>query len=375
MSIRWISILCATWVVGAGLVFAQEEPAPQALDATIEQSPAEPNLATPALDDPPVSTDTMAAPVEPEPPTADPIADTAPVAASPQSVASAATSLPGPVTPAGHDERVRSIFILVSAVVLITTLIAIIVILLKRGRESRQEQRRYVADAFLRDVGGSTSQGMYKLGIKPIMLGRVGGKDTEFLDYIVVPSATIGRRHALIEFKDFGYWIMDQGSINGTFVNDRPVSAEMRLKHGDRIRLHKLEFEFVMPEVGESSVTVLAQDGARAGVAATASSSVQSDFVLDPEPDSVPFAGGDDLDELRESVESDEATLVPVSSSLDIPAGGSNDETLIPASGGAAETDETLLPAANGVERGKSKSSRNGNGKKGDEVFDITGGD
>jgi len=223
----------------------------------------------------------------------------------------------------------------------------------------------------LRDVSASTTQGMYKLGIKPVMLGRVGGKDTEFLDYIVIPSATIGRRHALIEFKDFGYWVMDQGSINGTFVNDRLVSSEVRLKHGDRLRLHKLEFEFVMPELGESGVTVLAPDGVRPVAAAAAPAPVQSDFVLEPEPD----AGDGDLDALRESVESEEATLLPASSPQPGQAAGSDDETLLPASGGAVAEEETLLPASGGAERGRGKSSRNGKSKNGDDVFDITGGD
>lgn len=373
MEIRWISILFATLVACAGLVHAQDEPGSPVPGTTTDQQQVAPDSATPPVDEPPVIPDAVAAPGEP----GSPAPDTAPVAVEPPPGSPATIPAPGPVSTAGQDDRIRSMFILVSAVVLISTLIAIIIILLKRGRESRQEQRRYVAEAFLRDISGSTTQGMYKLGNKPIMLGRVGGKDTEFLDYIVVPSATIGRRHALVEFKDFGYWIMDQGSINGTFVNDRPVSAEVRLKHGDRIRLHKLEFEFVMPEVSESSATVLAHDGVRAGAAATAASA-QADFILDPEPEqeAVPADGADDLDALRENVESDEATLLPVSSSLATPAGGSNDETLLPAGSGAAAADETLLPGSGGAERvdPKSKSSHNGKDKKGDDIFDITGG-
>jgi pSer/pThr/pTyr-binding forkhead associated (FHA) protein len=89
------------------------------------------------------------------------------------------------------------------------------------------------------------------------MLGRVAGKDTDHLDYLVIPESTIGRRHSLIEYKDYAYWIIDQGSINGTFVNDRAVTSEVRLKHGDVIRLHKIEFEFVMPEMEDSGMTVI----------------------------------------------------------------------------------------------------------------------
>ncbi len=87
------------------------------------------------------------------------------------------------------------------------------------------------------------------------MLGRVAGKDSENLDFIVIPETTIGRRHAVIEYKDYAYWIIDQGSINGTFVNNIPVTSEVRLKQGDIVRLHKFEFEFSIPDLDEAGMT------------------------------------------------------------------------------------------------------------------------
>ncbi len=406
MSIRWISIVLAAVVIGVGAVRAQESPSAPVSDAVVEQQLPMPDMADPGFTGPPAATDTTASGITPADTTAPdtvtsdtgspdtgtletstmaagvPAAVTESLATeSVTATESLVTDTPPPATvvpavssPAptvSSDDRIRSTFILVSAAVLIATLITIIIILLKRSRQSRAEQRQYAAEAYLRDVSGSTSQGMYKLGSKPVMLGRVGGKDTEFLDYVVVPSATIGRRHALIEFKDFGYWIMDQGSINGTFVNDRLVSSELRLKHGDRIRLHKLEFDFVMPEVAESGVTVLAHDGVRAGASVAAAAPAASDFVLEPEAYPAPIVGGDEMDELRDSVESEEATLLPLSSTLPGSAGATNDETLLPAGGGAADVEETLLPAARAGSEGKSKSSRNGGD---DEIFDITKG-
>lgn len=377
MSTRWINILFPALVACTGMVHAQDEPAPSVESTMFEQQPAAPETATPAGDMQPATQDTVAAPDNP----GSSASDTAVTPVESQQMAPAAIPTTGPVATPGNDDRLRSMFILGSAVVLVVTLVIIIVLLVKRGREGRQGERRYVAEAYLRDISGNTSQSMYRLGSKPVMLGRVGGKDTEFLDYIVVPSATIGRRHALIEFKDFGYWIMDQGSINGTFVNGRPVSAEVRLKHGDRIKLHKLEFEFVMPEVGESSATVLAHGVASAGTPAAAAASAGSDFVLDlePEQDSGAPADGGDLEQLRESVESEEATLLPGSSSLPAPAPDSGEETLLPAGGGAAggagTPDETLLPASGTDGRGDAGSGRAGQGKKKDEFFDITGGD
>lgn len=155
-----------------------------------------------------------------------------------------------------EEEQLRSMMILVALAVLIIAVI-IMVLMLIRGSRRKGEESEYAQEAFLNDINGYTSQATYKLGNMPTMLGRVAGTDMEHLNYIVIPQTTIGRRHALIEYKDFAYWIIDQGSINGTFVNDQMISSETRLKHGDRIRLHKYEFEFVMPEMVDAGMTVI----------------------------------------------------------------------------------------------------------------------
>ncbi|MEE9160411.1 MAG: VWA domain-containing protein [Gammaproteobacteria bacterium] len=158
--------------------------------------------------------------------------------------------------PADESERKRSILILVALAVLILAVIAMVLMLL-RGSKSKSLDEETAQEAYLNDIHGITKQATFALGNKPTMLGRVAGKDTEFLNYFVIPETTIGRRHSLIEYKDFSYWIIDQGSINGTFVNDKPVTSEVRLKHGDIIRLHKIEFEFVIPEMADSGMTVI----------------------------------------------------------------------------------------------------------------------
>ncbi|MCK5499154.1 MAG: VWA domain-containing protein [Gammaproteobacteria bacterium] len=159
--------------------------------------------------------------------------------------------------PADESERKRSMLILVALAVLILAVIAMVLMLL-RGSKSKSLDEETAQEAYLNDIHGITKQATFALGNKPTMLGRVAGKDTEFLNYYVIPETTIGRRHSLIEYKDFSYWIVDQGSINGTFVNDKPVTTEVRLKHGDIIRLHKIEFEFVIPEMVDSGMTVIA---------------------------------------------------------------------------------------------------------------------
>ena len=55
---------------------------------------------------------------------------------------------------------------------------------------------------------------------------------------IVLPFAKISRQHARIEKRDFGYWIVDLGSRNGTFVNGEPIGADgARLVGGGKIVL------------------------------------------------------------------------------------------------------------------------------------------
>lgn len=162
-----------------------------------------------------------------------------------------------PVQVENEDAKMRSTILIIAVSVMIIALIAILILLMRRNKSSSNAQEAPVHEAFINDIHGLTDKGTYKLGSRPVMIGRVAGKDTDHLDYIVIPQTTIGRRHALIEYKEFAYWIVDQGSINGTFVNDKAITAETRLKHGDRIRLHKFELEFSVPEMADDGMTVI----------------------------------------------------------------------------------------------------------------------
>ena len=192
------------------------------------------------------------------------------------------------------DSDQKQLLILVSLAVLILAVIALVFLFLRSSR-SKSHDEETAQEAYLNDIHGITGQASFALGNKPTMLGRVAGKDTEYLNYFVIPETTIGRRHSLIEYKDFSYWIIDQGSINGTFVNNRAVTSEVRLKHGDMVRLHKVEFEFVMPEMADSGMTVIsntviASQGAPSSEAATlvpgsSPSATGSDDIDLPDPD------------------------------------------------------------------------------------------
>jgi hypothetical protein len=168
------------------------------------------------------------------------------------------------VVPPAEPQTDKMLLALVALGVLILGVIAVVVVVKRRAPMAvapgaaavpAKDEDDYVPQAFLNDLQGNTGSSRHTLGAKPSMLGRVGGSDSH-LQYIVINQTTVGRRHALIEYKDFCYWIIDQGSVNGTFVNGEKITEGHRLKHGDRVRLHKCEFEFLMPEVADAGKTI-----------------------------------------------------------------------------------------------------------------------
>ena len=58
---------------------------------------------------------------------------------------------------------------------------------------------------------------------------------------VFIPDAAISRRHARIEQKPDGLFLVDNGSANGTFLNDHPVTRAA-LKEGDRVRIGRTLF-------------------------------------------------------------------------------------------------------------------------------------
>ena len=155
------------------------------------------------------------------------------------------------------DESTSFPTILISAILILFLLLAALLFLVvQRKGFSKSVKDEPFQEAYLNDLQGKTEKKAHMLDERPKMIGRVSGKDTEHMDYIVVNESTISRRHALIEYKDYSFWIIDQGSSNGTFINNERINNEFRLKHGDKIRLHNCEFEFIVPEMDESDETI-----------------------------------------------------------------------------------------------------------------------
>ncbi len=61
---------------------------------------------------------------------------------------------------------------------------------------------------------------------------------------IFLDDVTVSRRHAVLVHRDGGFFIEDQGSLNGTYVNRRRIeSAE--LEDGDELQIGKYRLVFL----------------------------------------------------------------------------------------------------------------------------------
>lgn len=81
-----------------------------------------------------------------------------------------------------------------------------------------------------------------ELGKPSFMLG----KNPEKSDYAVADNTNISRVHAVITMRNGRYYVMDQNSTNGTFINGRKIKAgqETEILPGDCLMLANEEFIF-----------------------------------------------------------------------------------------------------------------------------------
>ncbi len=107
---------------------------------------------------------------------------------------------------------------------------------------------------------------------------------------IILPDRVVSRRHACIERHDGEYFIVDDKSKNGTFVNGRPVDAPRRLIDGDEIQI-ALRFRLTFVDAGATAPLSMENTAATA--------------------DSMPAASGLQLDNTRRTVTIAGVTLDP----------------------------------------------------------------
>ena len=77
----------------------------------------------------------------------------------------------------------------------------------------------------------------YKVDRDKMNIGRVDGND------LVLAYSSVSRKHALLEKRIFGYYLMDNNSTNGTIVNGEYIK-EKKLNDRDEIFLGELMMVF-----------------------------------------------------------------------------------------------------------------------------------
>ena len=160
-----------------------------------------------------------------------------------------------------EDEQAMMVVLVVGALVLLGIVVIIVLLMRRRGAGAAAAgggEPAPIPEAFVKDINGLIGEPATQIGAKPMVVGRVPGTDPEHMDYFVIDKGTVGRRHAIIQYRDFSFWLIDQGSVNGTFLNGERIEGERQLKHGDRLKFHKYEFEFSMPEMDDGGHTVFA---------------------------------------------------------------------------------------------------------------------
>jgi diguanylate cyclase (GGDEF)-like protein len=71
----------------------------------------------------------------------------------------------------------------------------------------------------------------YVLDKSPLRVGRGGD------NHIVLDGDSVSRRHSHFERRSNGWFIVDDGSTNGTFLNEEQIKREAALNNGDRVKV------------------------------------------------------------------------------------------------------------------------------------------
>jgi hypothetical protein len=122
----------------------------------------------------------------------------------------------------------------------------------------KDEGGNETTQTFTPDEGDEPAEALEDLGVKgPALVVRSGGgRAGEMFPLggettigrspdcgIFLDDVTVSRKHAILRDRDNGFFIEDQGSLNGTFVNRKRVeSAE--LDDGDELQIGKYRLTF-----------------------------------------------------------------------------------------------------------------------------------
>jgi two-component system, cell cycle response regulator len=64
-------------------------------------------------------------------------------------------------------------------------------------------------------------------------------------NHIILEGDSVSRRHAFFEFRGTAWWVVDENSTNGTYVNDEQIKKELCLTNGDRVKVGPTIFKYL----------------------------------------------------------------------------------------------------------------------------------
>jgi von Willebrand factor type A domain/FHA domain len=145
----------------------------------------------------------------------------------------------------------------------------------------RRSPKVAVPGARLMDIGGQTGLSEHSIKRAITRIGLLEGQDVR------IDATGVSRTHAIIEYKDGGFYLRDLRSTNGTFLNEQRLPGDdttgRLLKHGDDIRFGPYLFRFVVDEL------VRAEQGPNpAKTTRVVGGTVRFDQEPAPEPDQAP---------------------------------------------------------------------------------------
>ena len=79
----------------------------------------------------------------------------------------------------------------------------------------------------------------FVLDVSPMRIGR--GAENQ----IVLEGDSVSRRHAHFEQRGMAWYCVDDGSTNGSYVNDEQIVREQRVSNGDRIKIGPTIFKYL----------------------------------------------------------------------------------------------------------------------------------
>jgi Nif-specific regulatory protein len=90
-------------------------------------------------------------------------------------------------------------------------------------------------------VAGPLKDSAFELGEEEVSVGR------ESSNLVSIPDSLLSRRHCVVRREGAGHKLVDLDSLNGTFVNGKPV-RERLLEHGDQISIGETRLVFLAHE-------------------------------------------------------------------------------------------------------------------------------